>query len=70
MSKVQPKIGRSRNDDTMHYSVGAIIERDGKYLLTNRMKPPPGYASLSGHIDEGENPDVALLREVMEESGL
>ena len=68
MSK--PKISRSSKGKIMHYSVGAIIEIDGKYLLIDRVNPPPGFAGLAGHIDEDENEITALLREVQEESGL
>jgi len=59
------------NDGTpMHYSVGAIIERDGKYLLLDRVNPPLGFAAPAGHVDEGEIPKKALEREVAEETGL
>lgn len=66
----EPKIGRSSKGEIMHYSVGAIIEKDGRYLLIDRVKPPFGFAGLAGHIDEGENEITALLREVQEESDL
>lgn len=65
-----PKIGLSKEKKKMHYSVGALIEKDGKYLLIDRAKPPFGFAGLAGHIDEGETEIEALLREVKEESGL
>ncbi len=45
------------------------LVRDGKTLLIKHKKLgmwlPPG-----GHIDEGEHPDEAVLREVREETGL
>lgn len=53
-----------------HYSVGAVIELEGKYLLIDRAIPPPGFAGIAGHIDEGETPEHALKREVEEEVGL
>jgi len=65
-----PKEGKSKKDTKMHYSVGALIERDGEYLLIDRAKPPFGFAGLAGHIDEGETEIEALFREVQEESGL
>ncbi len=55
----------------MHFSVGALIEKDGKYLLIDRMNPPFGFAGIGGHVDEGEEDTIkALKREVKEESGL
>lgn len=54
----------------MHKSVGAIIKKDNKYLMVDRLKPPFGFACLAGHVDEGETPEQALIREVKEESNL
>ncbi len=68
MSK--PKQGKSKNNKSMHYSVGALIKENDKYLLIDRVKPPLGFAGLAGHIDEGEDKIHALKREVEEESGL
>lgn len=65
-----PKLGISKKGQPMHYSVGALIKKGNKYLLIDRVKPPYGFAGLAGHIDEGENAEQTLLREVMEESGL
>lgn len=65
-----PKVGMSKEGTEMHYSVGALIERDGKYLLIDRAKPPFGFAGLAGHVDDGETEVEALIREVREESGL
>ena len=65
-----PKSGISSNNEEMHFSVAALIKREGKYLLIDRVKPPLGFAGLAGHIDEGENEIEALKREVKEESGL
>jgi len=64
------KLGTSASEKPMHYSVGALIVRDGKYLLIDRVKIPLGFAGLAGHIDEGESPEQAIVREVQEESGL
>lgn len=65
-----PKNGKSKDNRRMHYSVGALIENHGRYLLIDRVKPPFGFAGLAGHIDEGEDKIEALVREVREESGL
>ena len=58
------------NGETTHVSVGAVIEREGKYLLIDRISPPFGFAGLAGHVDVGEVPEHAIVREVEEESGL
>jgi 8-oxo-dGTP pyrophosphatase MutT (NUDIX family) len=65
-----PKLGVSKKHEPMHYSVGALIKKNNKYLLIDRAKFPPGFAGIAGHIDEGENEYEALEREVKEESGL
>jgi ADP-ribose pyrophosphatase YjhB (NUDIX family) len=65
-----PKTGRTQDGKAMHYSVGALIEKDGRYLLIDRMNPPFGHAGIAGHVDEGEKTITALVREVREESGL
>ena len=65
-----PKLSKTKTGKNLHYSVGAVIKKNGKYLLIDRAKPPYGYACLSGHIDEGESETEALAREVREESGL
>ena len=64
------KVDIASNGQELHYSVGALIERDGKYLMIDRTNPPFGFAGIGGHIDEGENPEDAIVREVEEESGL
>ena len=53
-----------------HFSVGAIIERDGKVLMMDRRQIPLGFACPAGHIDVGQTPEMALKREVKEETGL
>lgn len=65
-----PKTGKSKSGEKMHYSVGALIQKDNKILLIDRKSPPYGFAGIAGHIDEGETPTEALIREVREESGL
>ena len=64
------KLGLSRQKLKMHYSVGAVIKKENKFLLINRVKPPLGFAGIAGHIDQAEVPLEALSREVEEESGL
>ena len=67
---MQKKIGKSSDGREMHYSVGIIVECNDKYLLMDRVNPPPGFACPAGHIDEGENPDTASVRELKEETGI
>lgn len=69
-SMAVPKEAKSKNNQPMHFSVGALIQKDGQYLLVDRAVPPLGYAGLAGHVDEGEEPIEAIKREVEEESGL
>lgn len=55
----------------MHKSIGAIIRNErGEILMIDRKKKPFGWACPSGHIDEGELPEDAMVREVYEETGL
>jgi len=70
MAKPIPKLGVSKDNRQMHYATGAVIKRSGKYLLIDRAIPPFGFACPAGHIDEGETPKQALVREVEEEVGL
>jgi ADP-ribose pyrophosphatase YjhB (NUDIX family) len=51
-------------------TVAAIVEKDGRYLLVDehamgaRVLNQPG-----GHIETGESPEAAVVREVLEETG-
>ncbi|PIR46847.1 MAG: hypothetical protein COV07_02165 [Candidatus Vogelbacteria bacterium CG10_big_fil_rev_8_21_14_0_10_45_14] len=62
-------MSKGASGEVIHYSVGAVIERDGKYLLIDRARPPFGWACSSGHVDSGEEAETALVREVKEETG-
>lgn len=53
--------------------VGAMIERDGRYLITQR--PPTASLPLlwefpGGRVEEGESDEQALARELSEEMGI
>lgn len=67
MSKLKELVQEGK---TLHYSVGAFVKKDRKYLLIDRAVPPLGFAGVAGHVDEGEIPEQALVREVEEEIGL
>jgi 8-oxo-dGTP diphosphatase len=54
----------------MHRSVAAVIKKDGKILMLDRVNFPFGWACPAGHIEEGENPESAMIREVKEEVGI
>ena len=58
-----------RDGKVAHYSVGAIIQKDGKYFLIDRAIPPLGFAGIAGNVDAAESVQEALVREVEEESG-
>lgn len=66
----KPKEGVATNGEQMHYSEGAMVQKDGNYLLIDRAVPPLGFAGVAGHVDENEDPEQSLLREVEEEVGL
>jgi ADP-ribose pyrophosphatase YjhB (NUDIX family) len=51
--------------------VGAIIELDGKVLLTRKREwPPEHWGLVAGFAEAGETMEEAVLREVQEETGL
>lgn len=53
-------------------TVGAVLVRDGRVLLSKRKHPP--HAGLwdlpGGFLESGEHPEAGVLREVREETGL
>ena len=65
------KTGVSSDGRPMHYSVGALIEDHGAYLLFDRTNFPFGYAGMAGHVDKTDPNELeALLREGREELGV
>lgn len=53
-----------------HSSVGMFVWREGKLLLIERKKWPPGFAVPAGHVDGDISYEEAAKRELREEVGL
>lgn len=56
--------------EVIHRSVGAIIKQENEILLLKRRKYPYKYSIPAGHLEEDEDPDKAVSREVKEETGI
>jgi ADP-ribose pyrophosphatase YjhB (NUDIX family) len=65
-----PKTSKTQHGDSIHFSVGAIIRKNGKVLLVDRENAPFGNAGPAGHVEENENIEEALRHQVKEEAGL
>jgi cytidyltransferase-like protein len=71
LKSFQPKIYKTAKMLNTHRSVGAIIKNDkGEILMHERVSVPPGWACAAGHVEDGETPEHALIREVKEETNL
>jgi 8-oxo-dGTP pyrophosphatase MutT (NUDIX family) len=50
-------------------TVAAIVERDGRFLLVEEHTPEGlKLNNPAGHLDEGESPQQAVVREALEET--
>jgi 8-oxo-dGTP pyrophosphatase MutT (NUDIX family) len=51
-------------------TVSAIIERDGRYLMVEEVASGAVVINQpGGHLESGESPEEAVIREVLEETG-
>ena len=53
--------------------IAFLLDREGRVVLVEQYRPPLGRTTLempAGNLDEGETPDQAVAREVLEETGL
>jgi ADP-ribose pyrophosphatase YjhB (NUDIX family) len=51
-------------------TVSAVVERDGRYLLVEEYAMGKRVLNLpGGHIESGESPEQATIRETLEETG-
>ncbi len=57
-------------DGILNIRVGAIILRDGKFLMVGNRKRPEYLYSVGGRLKFGETSEQAVVREVYEETGV
>jgi 8-oxo-dGTP pyrophosphatase MutT (NUDIX family) len=51
-------------------AAAVVLDGDRRVLLVKSRRPPGFYGLPGGHIDDGEEPHDAAVREVSEETGL
>ncbi|EGQ43986.1 MAG: ADP-ribose pyrophosphatase [Candidatus Nanosalina sp. J07AB43] len=56
--------------ETVHRSVGIIVTCKNEVLLLDRRKYPTKHSIPAGHLEEGEDPSKAAIRELEEETGI
>ena len=73
--EIMNKLDAHKNGICHGVSVVAIVDNEGKLLLQKRAKtkktePEKWDLSAAGHIDAGESPEEAAIRETFEEVGI
>lgn len=65
-------VGNNPNGTPFHITVAALFIHNGKTLIIKKSDPAYDhkYSIVAGHLENGESPRSALLREVKEELGL
>lgn len=59
------------NDELVHASVGVVVQNSvGEVLLFKRVKYPFLWTFPAGHLEVGESPPLAAIRELQEETGI
>ena len=71
-ARILPPVGSAgRRSANSEYSAGGVVSRGGKLLIVRvrNLKGEEVWTFPKGHLDPGETPKQAALREVQEETG-
>lgn len=64
-------MGKPMKTDEYRLGVGAVIfNRENKVFVAERLDITGAWQLVQGGIDTGEDPDIALYRELQEETGI
>jgi diadenosine hexaphosphate hydrolase (ATP-forming) len=67
MSEQSQQVSNQRPVVVFHETAGAVVEMDGRWVLIRRGRE---WLFPKGHLERGESPADAAVREVKEETGL